>query len=113
MQHSRPKVFFIGFNKCATTSFHKFFKKQGYRSFHNARKKIKLAPIIKYNIENKLPVLDGIDDGDVYSDLNAISEKECIEAQYYFKELYTNYSDAYFGVTNKEFRGLVKKQKNA
>jgi len=90
------KVFFIGFNKTATTAFHKLFLESGYKSWHNKRKKIKLVETLYYNLQNNLPVLFGIDDGVSYLDLGGVYNNQLIEGCAFYKEFYKEYPNSYF-----------------
>jgi hypothetical protein len=65
------KVFFIGFNKCATRSFHRFFHECGVRSYHAADKSDVDDAVVKNLIQGK-KALDTVDQYDVYLDTEAI-----------------------------------------
>jgi len=96
MQHSRPKVFFIGFNKTATISFHKFFEQQGYRSFHHIKKKKYLGKCILDNLQERRELLYGINNNDIYSDFCYSTENILYEATENFKLLDQQYPNSYF-----------------
>jgi len=97
MQHSKPKVFFIGFNKTATTAFHKLFLDSGYKSYHHKKNKKKyLAKIIHENYLNNDPILKTIDDADCYSDLVYSTHDEYIEANSFYKEIFREYPNSYY-----------------
>ncbi|MDO5641185.1 MAG: sulfotransferase [Paracoccus sp. (in: a-proteobacteria)] len=70
-----PKVFVIGFNKCGTTSLHKMFKRAGHHSSHHRHQReggrsVKLVTQIDANARAGLPLLDGIEGAQVYSDMD-------------------------------------------
>jgi len=93
------KVFFIGFNKTATVSFHKLFLESGYNSWHNFSRKNKkknLGKVMYYNLQNNLPILTGINDAVAYSDLGGSYKDSIIEGCTLFKEMYEEYPNSYF-----------------
>jgi len=99
MQHCKPKVFFIGFNKTATVAFHQFFLKNNYSSWHNYRRKGKKHNIGKrmdYNLINHKPILTGIDDAIAYSDLGGANKNSIVEGCFFYKELYKEYPSSYY-----------------
>lgn len=102
---SKPKIFFLGFNKCGTKTFHHFFEKNGLRSSHHARKtrifgktfnKTKVAGIIQRNVIAGRNSLRGLRHYDVFSDMNEVTEHGFIEAARYFPHFAQDYPDAYF-----------------
>lgn len=93
------KVFFIGFNRCATKSFHYLFQNSGYKSFHydvGAPSRANLAQQMKANMERYYPILNGIDQAQVYSDMVYHRDDDYIEGIDYYKQLFIEYPDAYF-----------------
>jgi len=100
MQSNKPKIFFIGFNKTGTTSFHHFFSRQGHKSFHHnaiiENKRVYLGKIIQENIANGKKVLDNIDTYMVYSDFCFCTESVYYEATTNFKLLKKQYPNSYF-----------------
>src|SRR5680860_205657 len=68
----RCKVFFIGFNKCATRSLHAYFRSQGVRSYH-AGDKTELHDKVTNNVARGVQKpLDTVDQHDIYLDTEAI-----------------------------------------
>lgn len=100
MQHSRPKVFFIGFNKTGTTSIHQFFEKQGYASFHHSKvfdkKRQFLGKVIKDNFDKNQQLLKGIDSEQIYSDFCFSTKDVYYEANKNFRLLDQQYPNSYF-----------------
>jgi hypothetical protein len=99
MQHSRPKVFFIGFNKTATTSLHRLFLDSGYISFHHTKrqnKKENIANIIDKNFKNNLPLLTNLETADCLIDMILSNNNRYLEANKYFRQLHQQYPDSYF-----------------
>jgi len=112
MQHSRPKVFFIGFNKTATISFHKFFEQQGYRSFHHIKKKKYLGKCILDNLQERRELLYGINNNDIYSDFCYSTENILYEATENFKLLDQQYPNSYFILQTRNENDWVKSRFN-
>jgi len=52
-------IILIGFPKSATSSFNELFKNIGYNSYHQFYNEIPIAKIIKMNMLNDLPMLNG------------------------------------------------------
>jgi hypothetical protein len=75
MQTLGCKVFFIGFNKCGTTSLHNWLKDAGIRSFHGGSDTIDCHTRILANIALGRPALDGLDQYDAYLDVRAVQEQ--------------------------------------
>lgn len=79
------KIFFIGFNKCGTTSLHAFLKSGGLRSVHwRTPGKITLAEVMFSNLSLRRPVLEGIDGYDAYSDMMYLSDRLHLEGNALF-----------------------------
>jgi len=118
MQHSRTKVFFIGFNKTATTAFHNLFLENGYKSAHNhikLNKKINIGKRIFCNLQNNFPILHSIDTNDVYSDLGGSFENKIVEGCFFYRELHYEYPESYFILqtrSKKQWLASRKKWRN-
>ena len=99
---SQPKLFFIGFNKTGTKTLHNFFRDNGYMSVHSSSymaQRLGLPPIAKLMQQNRdkgLPLLQGLDHYDVYSDMVYLTEAEFIEANGFFRELDAENPGAWF-----------------
>ncbi|MBR9823343.1 MAG: hypothetical protein GYB51_20355 [Rhodobacteraceae bacterium] len=80
---SEPKtrVFLIGFNRCATTSFHRFFNANGLKSVHWDSGR--LAKRFYANIGADVPLFKDYPEVTVFSDMIYLSETTFIEP---FKE---------------------------
>jgi hypothetical protein len=88
------KIFQIGFNKCGTGNLYKLFKESGYNSVHWY--KGKLAKTIKFNYDNNIKILDGIDNFIFYSDMDSSIDDFPIEGYKYFKEIDKQYPGSKF-----------------
>lgn len=110
---NRPKVFFIGYNKTATTSLHRLFKESGYTSYHTHKNKDRWLGIqMLFNRTMRVPILETIDDGDAYSDMSYFSEDTCINANEYFVDLYEEYPTAYFIMNLRDTEDWIQSRTN-
>ena len=68
----RPKIFVIGFDKCGTTSLHRFFERSGLKSIHydGGRLPIMMAD----NLASGKRVIAGYEDYDAFSDLDSLCQ---------------------------------------
>lgn len=115
------RVFMLGFNKCGTTSFHDFFKANGYSSIHWRANT--LAMRIKENIDRgKWPILEGLDHWTAYSDMICIpgspwnnSNSDAyplIEGCRYYKEMHRSYPDSYFVLNTRPIESWIRSRLN-
>lgn len=88
------KVFQIGFNKCGTDSICRLFKSSGYNAAH--WEKGKLARTIKYNFNNNIKILTGIENFTCYTDMDSTIDEFPNEAFKYFKEIDKQYPGSKF-----------------
>jgi len=103
------KVFFIGYNRTATTSFHEMFIKCGYKSIHCiARDEGHIGRIIEDNVLSNSPILKTIDNADAYSDMCFMKLGRCIEGQQYYRELYNEYPDSYFILQTRKLEDWIR-----
>lgn len=90
------KVFFLGFNKTATTAFHKLFESSGYTSYHHLIKGKNLVQVMQGNLKNDKPILHNISGATAYSDISYYKKNQCVEGNQWYKEFYQEYPDAFF-----------------
>lgn len=91
------KIFQIGFNRCATTSIYEYFKRNRVKSIHWGLGNI--AKTMYHNNENNKPLLTGIDDYVMYSDMEAvIKDTDGVTRNIYaYKEYYKTLDKQYPG----------------
>ena len=77
-----PKVFVIGHNKCGTRSICKLFDDNSYKSLHWDSNRI--ANRIRRNFYLSQPLLSGIKDVNIYSDMESIMGDSSIEAHPFY-----------------------------
>ena len=87
------KIFVIGFNRCGTTSLHRFFVAAGRRSIHWDYGR--LAQAMERNAAGRR-VIAGYDDYDVYSDLYYACVHGVHEANQHYRLLAEQEPDALF-----------------
>lgn len=75
------KIFQIGFNKCGTTSLHNMFISSGLNSIHWDGGNI--ANKIESNMKMNLPLLNGCDEYDCYTDIENIDTNSFPLIDYY------------------------------
>lgn len=115
MQQYRPKVFFIGFNKTATTSLNGLFKDSGYVTYHNVkhrRSKTNLAKVIHENYVANKKLLTGLDDGEVFSDMIFSTFEHYIEANKYYRILDQQYPESYFILQTRNENAWIQSRLN-
>ncbi len=112
MEHAKPKIFFIGFNKTATTSFHELFVCSGYKSYHHNLDGWNLALNMEKNSLDGKALLAGFDDADVYSDLTYLSDAHYIEGNRYFEALHAEYPNAYFILQTRNEDDWIRSRRN-
>ena len=106
------KVFFIGFNKTATTSIHQLFLESGYKSMHHNEGKVNLAKTMVKNIRKDKDILTNISTYHCYSDLTSATKTHYIEGNELFKELYQQYSDSYFVLQTRDTEDWIRSRVN-
>jgi hypothetical protein len=107
MQNKKSKLFFIGFNKTATTSLHELFTRNGYDSVHWMVGNINLAEQMKKNKESGHPILSGVENFQIYSDLSFASETLIIEGNLYFRELHLDYPESWFVLNTRNTNSWI------
>lgn len=116
MPRYRPKVFFIGFNKTATTAFHHLFLNNSYKSFHHSERLGKqrkyLGNIIKKNLEKRRNALTGADTFDCYSEMLYVSGDMYYDGIHDFKILDRQYPNSYFILQTRNEDDWIKSRLN-
>jgi hypothetical protein len=101
------KIFFIGFNKCGTTSIHHFLKAQGVRSAHYTQDNENLA----LEIEKRLgsPSLkEFLDRSTAYSDICYFTNDIIVEGNRHFREFERLYPEAYFVLNDRDVDAWIE-----
>lgn len=105
-----PRIFLIGFNKTATTSLSKWFRDSGILTIHfgGHLRRNNLAVRMVSNHSAGLPMLDGIDGYEAYSDLNYAGGGIYIEAVRLFRQLHVEHPDAYFILNTRRTEDWIR-----
>ena len=110
------KVFVIGFNKCGTTSLHEFFKRNGIASVHydvvRSGPNTNLAKKFFDNREKNLPLLDGIDEFQVYTDMEHQAARRNLSAYLHFDEIDAQYPGSRFILNLRDKDSWLKSRAN-
>lgn len=107
------KVFFIGMNKIATTSFHELFKSAGYMSWHyscldaETQQPVILAQHMGQNVDEGNSPLERADHAQVYSDLFFHRDYAWVDGVKWFDMLYRRYPDSYFILQTREMESWL------
>jgi hypothetical protein len=108
------KIFQIGFNKCGTKSMYQFFSyhtKPAVKSLHYEAGK--LAKKIYLNNKKGLPLLTGYEDYKFFSDMEFVSEDQCIFiSETLFKKLDKQYPNSKFILNTRTMENWVKSRIN-
>jgi hypothetical protein len=102
------KIFFIGFNKCATTSIHYMMAESGIWSDHWQRKHENIALRIDSIIDNKEEFRRYTRKATAYSDLSYFSSDKVVEGNSYFKQFHEAYPKAYFVLNDRDVDGWIR-----
>lgn len=102
------KIFFIGFNKCATTSIHHMMVESGIRSDHWKRKGENIALRIESLVGNKEEFRRYTRWATAYSDLTYFSGDKVVEGNRYFREYQTAYPRAYFVLNDRDVDAWIR-----
>ena len=108
----RSKVFFIGFNKTATVSFHNLFKFSGYDSCHNNLHGRNIALLMQDNLIANNSLLRSLEDKDCYSDMTYCDHNIYLEANQYFKTLDKQYPNSYFVLQTRNVDDWIESRMN-
>ena len=106
------KIFQIGFNRCGTLSFTKFFVDNGIKSVHwltEGRKNICL--LATKNLSNNKKMFDGID-YTFYSDMEFVSSNKIIYLYEYFRTIDEQYPDSKFILNTRDVDDWINSRLN-
>lgn len=94
----KPKIIFIGFNKCATRSFNELFRRNGLRSCHwkIPGEEQTIAEKIVSNISLARRSLAGLEHFVVFSDLTSLNKNCFIDMPLLLPFLIDDYPNSYF-----------------
>jgi len=105
-------VFFIGFNKCGTTSFHHLMAASGIRSDHWSARWGNLAVGIERNAGKAENIKSFLFGGTAFSDLNYLDDEIMIDANRFFKDIHAAFPDAYFVLNDRDVDAWLLSRRN-
>ena len=94
------KIFQIGFNRCGTTSIHRFLQANGFRSVHHDSGR--LALIMDANLRHGRHILSGYEGYDAYSDMEILLPDLHIEAYRYYEQILQQVPGARFILNTRD-----------
>jgi hypothetical protein len=102
------KIFLIGFNKCGTTTIHRYFAANGIRSVH--WDKGRLAKRVFHNIARGDPLLAGYENFDAFTDMEYLDDRGAyhLEAYKLFPYLAAQYPDAVFILNTRDREAWIR-----
>lgn len=100
------KIFFIGFNKCGTTSLHHLVTRHAIRSVHwdNGQ----LARTIETLSTDKPALRSFLSHSTAYSDITSLTESQLIEGNKHFRIFHELFPDAYFIFNDRQMEDWIK-----
>jgi hypothetical protein len=102
-------IFFIGFNKCGTTSLHGLLVASGIPAYHwRARPGQNLARVMQMNRALGRRPFFGLEDAVGFSDMTFADKSMFIEGCLNFEELHRAYPDAYFVLNTRPEENWIR-----
>jgi hypothetical protein len=105
-RHPEAKIFFLGFNKTATSTTHFFLRGQGIRSVHYNHGF--LARQIEISVSDRDELRRLLRRWTAYSDMSYFSETVVIEGNRHFRLFHELFPDAYFVLNDREVESWIK-----
>jgi hypothetical protein len=96
------KIFFIGFNKCATSAIFHFLARQGIKSFHCQHGNENLALEIERRLEDPAALKRYLMRWTAFSDLTFSSDELMVEGNRHFPLLHRLFPNAYFVLNDRD-----------
>ena len=103
------RVFFIGYNRTATTSIHHLFQQGGYKSWHCLKQGGgHIGRQLMMNMKDDRPILEGLEEAQVLSDLCFAKRGYFFEGTHAFKLLHHACPDSYFVLNTRSMDSWIK-----
>lgn len=100
--HPGRKIFLIGPNRCATTTFHTFFKAQGLRSIHWREQETILAREIELRRHDDEALRAFLSRWTVFSDFVYLTDEVFLESHTLYEQYQRIFPDAYFILNDRD-----------
>lgn len=115
----KPKIFFIGYHKTATTSLMHLIRVSGYKVCHHHKGRNNhrhvISQTIYKNVKMGNPILQGMEDAYAYAEMSDYiyhNEDVWHDANEKFDLLYEEYPDAYYVLQNRNTEDWIKSRHN-
>ena len=103
------KIFFIGFNRCGTNSFHQLMIRSGIRSVHwLSPQKENITDGIKARLGDLESLREYLSSWTAYSDLISASNTRFVEGNCFFPKLHDAFPQAYFVLNDRDVEAWLR-----
>lgn len=110
-QRQRPdiKIFFIGFNRCGTNSFHQLMKGSSIRSVHwLSPQKENITDGIEARLADSQALREYLSPWTAFSDLVSASETRFVEGNGFFSALQDAFPRSYFVLNDRDMEAWLR-----
>lgn len=103
------KIFFIGFNRSGTNSFHQLMRRAGINSVHwlNSRKE-NITDGMEARLNDRAALREYLAQATAYSDLVSASETRFVEGIRFFPALHEAFPQAYFILNDRDVEAWLR-----
>lgn len=103
------KIFFIGFNRCGTNSFHQLMKGSGIRSVHwLSPQKENITDGIEARLRDRQALREYLSPWTAFSDLVSASETRFVEGNGFFPALHSAFPQSYFVLNDRDVEAWLR-----
>ena len=96
------KIFFLGFNKTATSALFHFLARQGIKSFHWQRGEENLAAEVEKRIDEPAELKRYLSKSTAYSDFTYSSDERILDGNRHFRMFHELFTRAYFVLNDRD-----------
>lgn len=110
-QHKAPdiKIFFIGFNRCGTNSFHRLLTASGIRSVHwLSPEKENITDGIEERLGDRDTLREYLSRWTAYSDLISASADRFVEGNSFYAAFHDAFPQAYFVLNDRDVEAWIR-----
>lgn len=103
------KIFFIGFNRCGTNSFHQLMKGAGIRSVHwLSPRKENITDGIEARLADRQALREYLSPWTAFSDLVSASETRFVEGNGFFPAFHDAFPQSYFVLNDRDVEAWLR-----
>ena len=106
------KIFFIGFNKCATSALWRFLSRQGIKSVHWQTDGRNVALEIERRLHDPAELKRYLGRWTAFSDLTYSSDERIVEGNRHFRLYHELFPRAYFVLNDRDVDGWIASRLN-